>query len=74
MSQLQTFGCKAYTYINKQEGGKLDDKSQLRIFVEYDNRSKIYHIYTEGKNVTISMCLLNKIINNFLDICGKLDF
>lgn len=52
MSYLEIFLCKAYTYIDKQKRGKLDDKSQPRIFVGYDNRSNSYHIYTEDKNVT----------------------
>ena len=53
LSHIKLFGCKAFTYVNRHKRGKLDNKAVGGIFISYNNRSKVYRIYTEDNNVMI---------------------
>ncbi|KMQ81757.1 copia protein, partial [Lasius niger] len=54
LSNIKTFGAKAYAYIHKSKRGKLDPKAIEGILIGYDHRSKGYRIYVSDRNVIIS--------------------
>lgn len=54
LSNIRTFGCKAYAYVEKPKISKFDEKEIQGILLGYDNGSKGYRIYTGINNVIIS--------------------
>ncbi|KAK8935338.1 hypothetical protein KSP39_PZI014000 [Platanthera zijinensis] len=55
MSHLKTFGCIAFTHINKGGGDKLESKSQKCILLGYSNESKAYRLLEPNtKKITIA--------------------
>ncbi|KAA0054682.1 integrase [Cucumis melo var. makuwa] len=45
VSHLRVFGSIAYSHISNQLRGKLDDKSEICIMVDYSENSKAYRLY-----------------------------
>ena len=45
MGALRVFGCQAFVHVPEERCGKLDAKSQKRIFVGYDDKIQGYRCY-----------------------------
>jgi hypothetical protein len=50
LSNLRTFGCKAFTINDNPKRGKLDDRAMEGIFMGYSDKSKGYLIYLPSKD------------------------
>ncbi|GFS53473.1 copia protein [Nephila pilipes] len=54
LSNIRTFGSKAFAYVHKSKRRKLDAKSIEVIRIGYDQRSKGYRIYISDHHIIIS--------------------
>lgn len=45
LGHLKVFGCLTYIYIFREKSGKLRLRAERRIFVGYNDVSKVYRIY-----------------------------
>lgn len=53
ISNIRTFGCKAYAYVERPKRSKFDEKAIEGNLLVYNNRSKGYRIHTGRNNVII---------------------
>lgn len=52
---LRVFGSKAHVYVQEERKTKLDDKSEMSIFIGYNNNYKGYKLYNpNNRNIAIS--------------------
>ena len=51
VGHLRTWGSTGYTYVEECRRDKLDDKSERRIFVGYDEKSKSYRMWLPGTDI-----------------------
>jgi len=45
ISNLQIFGCITYVHVPKEQCQKLDSKTQMCLFLGYDNETKAYKLH-----------------------------
>ena len=53
VSDLKIFGCLAYVHVPKENRKKLDSKTTKCLFLGFDNETKAYRLYDQGRRKVI---------------------